>query len=199
MSVVRISAIFVLAAIACASDLRAQGLGAAAARAAEERRASEGNPAAKFTEKDLPAADKLETALRDFVLSEDVFWKYVSARGCLLGVREKSPNLDKYLLNAERAETDPLTIEAMMIEERAILECLDRERIAPRAYTLTEVAYRRALADAARSDVDMDRLPPTRRTNAQFLRTHEIQISNAVSHQWGEKEKWLNWRRGVRR
>jgi hypothetical protein len=199
MSVVRVCAVVVLAAVACDPDLQAQGLGAAAARAAEERKAAEGRPPVKFTEKDLPAADKLESELRDFLLTEDLFWKYVSARAWLLDLRAKSPNLDRYLLNAERAGADPQTIEAMMIEERAILECFDRELIAPRAYTLTEVAYRRALVDAARSDVDIGRLPPTRAANAQFLRKHQIQISNAVSYHWGEKEKWLNWRRGVRR
>ena len=189
MFVVRVCTVLVLTTFVCAANLKAQGLGAAAARAAEDRKASDGKRATRLTEKDLPAADRLETELRDFLLTEEIFWKYVRARAWLLDLREKSPGLDEYLLDAERAGTNPLTLENMMVEQPQILACLDRELITPRAYTLTEVAYHRALADASRSDIDMDRLPPTRAANAQYLRTHEIQISNGVSHHWGEKDR----------
>lgn len=196
---VRVGAILVLATAVCAGDAAPQGLGAVAARTADDRKASDGKSAPRLTDKDLPKADTLETELRDFLLTEEMFWKYVSARAWILDLRTKKANLDEYLLNAERAGTDPLTLEDMMTDQPQILECLDRETIAPREYTLTEVAYRRALVDAARSDLDVDRLPPTRAANARFLRKHDIQIRNGLSFHWGEKEKWLAWRRGVRR
>jgi hypothetical protein len=198
MSPTRASVACVLTVIVCAGEVRAQGLGAAAARAAEERSAPGRKAGVALTDRDLPKIDELERELRDFQLTMDAFNRYVYARSSILELRTRSRTLDQYLLRAEAANTDPLAMEAIIVDQRELLACLDRETLPPRAYTLTEIAYRRAVIDAALSDGDIDRLPAARAANATFVRKHDNDIRNAISHYWGEKEKWLQRYRGAR-
>lgn len=191
-SPVRICTFLVLATLLCAHGVCAQSLGALATRTAEERSGRTGAP--RLTNANLDQPGLLEEALRGFELTEDRFWKYVRARTALLEARTKSPRLDQYLLAAERASAGPLTIEQRIVDERQLLDCLDWERISPREFTVTEAAYHRARADASLSDIALTNLPATRAANARFVRTNDIQISNALS-QWAEKQKWLDFQR----
>jgi hypothetical protein len=175
-----------------------QGLADAASRAAKERNASAATSVTRITDKDLPPADRLEAALRDFLLTKDGFWKYVQARRDILDVRTKQTAIDEELLNAERDANDPFTIEAIIVGNRTLLAQLDDYTITPRIYILTEVAFRRARTDAALSDDEISRLPPTRAANAAYVRKNDDDIRGTLSYQWGEKEKWLERRRATR-
>jgi hypothetical protein len=190
-----ITCVLTVAAIGlAAAGAGAQGLGQAASAAAAERKASEGKPAVKLSDKNLPPLDRFELELRAYVLTEDQLSAYASARTDILQMRERSAELDDVLLQAE-GRNDPLELERLLADR--LIRTLDFLGITPRAYVLTEVTFRRALADAALSDPEIERLPPTRAENARWVRKHDVKIGN-ITYQWGEKEKWLNWRRSTR-
>jgi hypothetical protein len=194
----RICTVLVLTSLICPSGGRAQGLGALATQTAEERASSGRAGTPRITNADLDEPGVLDAGLRDFRLTEDGFWKYVRARSSLLELRTKTPLLDESLLGLERSGAGPLTIERRMIDDRRILDCLDRERIPPREYTVTEAAYHRARADASLSDAALDRLPPARAANVRFVRANDIPISNVLS-QWADKQRWLDRQRRAHR
>ena len=191
---IRNCTVLVAATLLCARDVCAQDLGSLATRTAEERASSGRGPGRRITNANLDQPGLLEEALRGFELTEDRLWKYIRARTALLEARTKSARLDQYLLSAENAGAGPLTIEQRIVDERQLLDCLDWERISPREFTVTEAAYHRARADASLADIALATLPATRAANARFVRTKEIQISNAMS-QWAEKQKWLDFQR----
>lgn len=189
----RICTVLILPALLC-TRAAGQGLGDVATRTAAERASSGRAGTPRITNDDLDEPGVLDAALRDFRLTEDGFWKYVHARTSLIDLRTKTPLLDEALLGLERSGAGPLTIERRMIDDRRILDCLDRERIPPREYTVTEAAYQRARADASLSDAALERLPPARAANVRFVRKNDVMISNVLS-QWAEKQKWLDRQR----
>jgi hypothetical protein len=176
--------------VAFATTTTAQGLGAAAARAAEARKAPGTQPAVKMTDADLPKASVLEAELSTFSINTHVLHRYASARGCMAGVRSLSPAIDESLLAAEQAQKDLVTIEGIMRDHAEILGCFERWRIEPREYTLAHVAFYRAVEDATNLEAVSDRLSPIRRANAKFLRTLDNHGSYYFS-EWTTKENAL--------
>jgi len=190
MSAGRVSALVTLAVL-LATTAGAQGLGAAAARAAEARKTPTGTqPAIALSDKDLPRASILEAELSTFTINTHVLHRYASARGCIASVRSLTPKVDDALLAAERAEKDLLTIEGVMRDQAEVLGCFDRWRIEAREYTLAHIAYYRAIEDASNLGAVADRLSPIRKQNARFL----LELDDNGSYyfrEWTTKESAL--------
>jgi len=110
MSAGRVAATLVTVVISCATAANAQGLGAAAARAAEARKTPGTQPTVTLTDADLPKASVLEAELSKFTINTHVLHRYASARGCIASVRSLTPAVDDALLVAEKAEKDQLAI-----------------------------------------------------------------------------------------
>ena len=178
-----------------ASGVHAQGLADTAQRAASARA---GKPLVRLTDKDLPALDRFEVELRQFLLTEDGLWKYVRTRRLLLDVRIQNRAFDKALLNVERDGGDALAAEAVITGDARALSMLDFERMPAREYVLSETAFRRALVDASLSDEEILRLPPGRAANAAYVRQHDRDIKSMTEYQWRQKEEHLEWMRKVR-
>jgi hypothetical protein len=190
MSAGRVAALVVTTLVAFASTASAQGLGAAAARAAEARKTTGTQPPIKLTDADLPKASVLEAELSTFSINTHVLHRYASARGCIAGVRSLTPAVDDALLAAEKAEKDQLTIEGIMRDHAEVLGCFDRWRIEPREYTLAHIAFYRAIEDATNLGAVADRLSPIRKQNAKFL----LELDDNGSYyfrEWTTKESAL--------
>lgn len=174
----------------------AQGLADTARRAASAR---EGRPTVKLTGKDLPTLDRFEAELRQVVLTDDRFWKYVHTRRQLLDMRVRDAATDQALLIAERDTRDPLAVEHVLLGNVRTLAVLDLQRMPAREYVLVETAFRRALTDASLADEQILRLPPVRATNANYIREQDDQIKGMLEFQWRQLEERLEWMRKVRR
>ena len=189
MSAARVAAV-VAAVVAFATGASAQGLGAAAARAAEARKTTGTQPPVKLTDADLPRASILEAELSTFTINTHVLHRYASARGCIASVRSLTPPVDEALLAAEKAEKDQLTREDIMREHAEVLGCFERWRIEPREYTLAHIAFYRAIEDAGNLHAVADRLSPIRKQNARFL----LELDDNGSYyfrEWTTKESAL--------
>lgn len=189
MSAERVAAILLTAIVWSATAATAQGLGAAAARAAEARKTGT-QPAVKLTDADLPKASVLEAELSKFTINTHVLHRYASARGCIAGVRSLTPPVDDALFAAEKAEKDQLAIEGIMRDHAEVLGCFERWRIEPREYTLAHIAFFRAIDDASNLGAVADRLSPIRKQNAKFL----LELDDSGSYyfrEWTTKESAL--------
>jgi len=184
-------------ALVCTTTLHAQGLGAVVTRADEERRTSE-RSAVRISGDDLPQQSEIEAALTSFRFTTTSLEFYAQARRCVLEQRVTSAPLDAALQREEIAEGDPLTTEAILAGNRELLACLDAVRLTPRAYTLADLAFRRALDDSAHSDSDVAQLPATRGANARFIRANNYRVTNALSS-FAEQESKIRERRSWRR
>ena len=151
MSAGRVAALAITTVGLLATTASAQGLGAAAARAAEARKTTGTQPAVKLTDADLPKASVLEAELSSFTINTHVLHRYASARGCIASVRSLTPPVDEALLAAEKAEKDQLTIEGIMRDHAEVLGCFERWRIEAREYTLAHIAFYRAIEDTGES------------------------------------------------
>ena len=190
MSAAGVAAFVVITVGAFAQAASAQGLGAAAARAAEARKTTGTQPPIKLTDADLPRASILEAELSTFTINTHVLHRYASARGCVASVRSLTPAVDDDLLAAEKAEKDQLTIEGIMRDHAEVLGCFERWRIEPREYTLAHIAFYRAIEDAGNIDAVADRLSPIRKQNARFL----LELDDNGSYyfrEWTTKESAL--------
>ena len=190
MSAARIAAVVVTTVVAFATATSAQGLGAAAARAAEARKTAGTQPPIKLTDADLPRASILEAELSSFTINTHVLHRYASARGCVASVRSLTPSVDDDLLAAEKAEKDQLTIEGVMRDHAEVLGCFERWRIEPREYSLAHIAFYRAVEDASNVAAVADRLSPIRKQNARFL----LELDDNGSYyfrEWTTKESAL--------
>jgi hypothetical protein len=190
MSAGRLAALTITAVGLLATTASAQGLGAAAARAAEARKTTGTQPAVKLTDADLPKASVLEAELSSFTINTHVLHRYASARGCIASVRSLTPPVDEALLAAERAEKDQLTIEGIMRDHTEVLGCFERWRIEAREYTLAHIAFYRAIEDTTNLEAIGNRLPPIRKQNATFL----LQLDDNGSYyfsEWTTKESAL--------
>ena len=190
MSAGRVAATLVTVVIFCAPAANAQGLGAAAARAAEARKTPGTQPTVTLTDADLPKASVLEAELSTFTINTHVLHRYASARGCIASVRSLTPAVDEALLIAEKAEKDPLAIEGIMRAHAEVLGCFERWRIDAREYTLAHIAFFRAIDDASNLGAVADRLSPIRKQNAKFL----LELDDTGSYyfrEWTTKESAL--------
>ncbi|HEV8393066.1 MAG TPA: hypothetical protein VGQ37_02280 [Vicinamibacterales bacterium] len=178
-----------LTAVVCSEPLHAQGLASLAARTAEERKALEANPSISRSNEDLPDDSRLQELLRDFVLTRDGFFRYATARGLVMNLRLTVPRVDRDLLAAENRGLGPLGMQKLMAENSQIMARLDAIPISPGIYTLNEVAYRRALEDAALPPAERLRLSPTRQANLAFAQSYEVK--ERVNSLWAEREKFL--------
>jgi hypothetical protein len=190
MSAGRVAALTITAVGLLATTASAQGLGAAAARAAEARKTTGTQPAVTLTDADLPRASVLEAELSSFTINTHVLHRYASARGCIASVRSLTPTVDEALLAAERSEKDQLTIEGIMRDHTEVLGCFERWRIEAREYTLAHIAFYRAIEDTTNLEAIGNRLPPIRKQNAKFLRELDDNGSYYFS-EWTTKESAL--------
>jgi len=180
----------VLAVTVAGSEvLDAQGLGALAARTAEERKALEGQPSVSISDDDLPDDSRLEQALQDFALTRQGYFRYIDARASVLSMRLQVPDLDALLFAAENRGAGPLAIQKLISEDWRLKGMLANAGISPGAYTLNEMAFRRALQDASLPPAEKGRLSPTRAANIGFAQLSEVRSTMAV--RWGQLERNL--------
>ena len=80
-------------------------------------------------------------------------------------------------------------MQKLMAEDSQIMARLEAIPISPGVYTLNEVAYRRALEDAALPPAERFRLTPTRQANLAFAQSYDVK--ERVTSLWAQREKFL--------
>jgi hypothetical protein len=155
--------------VVSAAETAAQSLSDLARQAEQQRK---GQPVTKsYTAKDLPGPARIDSALGNFVLTEDLVGNYRRAEVRLARARN-SADLDTWLMKWQHdTRNDPFGMIAPYGQDKRLAGVFDD--ITPQDYVFVEVAIDRARNDLVVSKGQRVMLPAPRRANVEFIEKYE--------------------------